>query len=53
MPRTLAALPWTDEHGAMTLTDAELAYLRSQPPGRLATVGPDGGPPAGAGQLSP
>jgi pyridoxamine 5'-phosphate oxidase family protein len=28
----------------MVFTDAELAYLRSQRLGRLATVGPDGGP---------
>jgi pyridoxamine 5'-phosphate oxidase family protein len=28
----------------MRFTDAQLAYLRSQLLGRLATVGPDGGP---------
>jgi len=28
----------------MRFTDAQLDYLRSQPLGRLATVGPDGGP---------
>ena len=28
----------------MRFTDAQLAYLRSQMLGRLATVGPDGGP---------
>lgn len=30
--------------GVMRFTDAQLAYLHSQPLGRLATVGPDGGP---------
>lgn len=28
----------------MAFTDEEIAYLRSQPPTRLATVGPDGQP---------
>jgi pyridoxamine 5'-phosphate oxidase family protein len=28
----------------MTLTDAEQAYVESQVTGRLATIGPDGGP---------
>lgn len=28
----------------MTFTEAELAYLRSQPIGRLSTIGPKGGP---------
>jgi pyridoxamine 5'-phosphate oxidase family protein len=36
-------MPTTDEHASI-FTPAEIAYLQSQRLGRLATIGPNGGP---------